>query len=120
MPESTRIVDIYKHLKKAGFSVYFPTQKQGECKSPYVVVRESSTNPYQGFSSTVTTYGVMCYVPKAKYSQLRVYTDQVKEAMKGLKPMITPLNTETAPFFDDTVDAHMIEVQYRNLRYTPI
>lgn len=119
MAEGTRLIDIYKHLKSAGFDVYFPTQKKGECTSPYVVVRDAGTNPLMSFSSTTTTYGVMCYVPKEKYSNLRVYTDQVKESMKGLSPMITPLHYETPPFFDDTVNAHMTEIQYRNVRFTP-
>lgn len=119
MSDSTRLIDIYRHLKGKGIEVYFPTQKIGECTSPYVVVRDAGTNPYMGFSTTLTTYGVMCYVPKNQYSQLRVYTDQVKEAMWELKPMIMPLNIETPPFFDETVKAHMTEVQYRNARYVP-
>lgn len=116
MADSTRLIDIYKHLKSKGFEVYFPTQKVGECKSPYVVVRDAGTNPLQNFSSTITVYGVLCYVPKDRYSQLRVYTDEIKKSMLELRPMIEPLHTETPPFFDDTVDAHMTEVQYKNVR----
>lgn len=117
--ESTRLIDIYQHLKSSGFDVYFPTQKTGECTSPYVVIRDAGTNPYLDFTTTLTVYGVMCYVPKSQYSQLRVFTEKVKLAMCGMKPMIISLNTETPPFYDDLVKAHMTEVQYRNARYVP-
>ena len=35
--ESTRSKDIFKKLKEHDISVYFPGQKTGECKEPYVV-----------------------------------------------------------------------------------
>lgn len=117
--ESTRLIDIYKHLKKDGFDVYFPAQKAGECKAPYVVVKESGTTQYLDFSSAAVLYDLLCYVPKSKYSELQPFVTRVKESMKGLWPMITPMNYEVPSFYDDTVDAHMISVQYRNIKYTP-
>lgn len=119
MAESTRWKDIYNHLKGAGFAVYSPAQHKGECTSPYVVVRDAGTSPYQQFTSTVTLYELLCYVPGDKYSTLGDYAESVKASMKGLWPMITPMGYETAPFYDDTVKAHMTAIQYQNLRYTP-
>ena len=52
--EQTRIQDIYMYLKEQGFKVYFPTQKQGECTFPYVVVKDMTTSKIAGISSTVT------------------------------------------------------------------
>lgn len=119
MAETTRWKDIYTHLKNAGFDVYSPAQHKGECTSPYVVVRNAGTSPYQQFTSTVTVYEVLCYVPENKYSTLGDYTEKVKASMRGLWPMITPLNYETPPFFEDAVKAHMTAIQYQNVRYAP-
>ena len=116
----TRLKDMYDCLKKAGFSVYFPTQKVGECSSPYVVIRDAGTVRYQDFSTVLTAYELLCYVPKNRYSQLEVFSRQVKRAMKSLWPMIVPTRYQTPPFFDDTVNAHMTAIQYRNAKYEPI
>lgn len=115
MPE-TRFMDIYSHLKYNGVEVYSPGQKQGECLSPYTVVKCSGTLQIPGFSSTRTLYDVMCYVPKDRYTQLEQYVAQVKAYMDQLQPMIMPMYFETPSFYDDSVKAHMISIQYRNNR----
>lgn len=114
--EKTRYMDIYRHLDINGIEVYAPTQKQGECRSPYVVVKDAGTIQYGTFSSTQTLYDVMCYVPKDRFTYLEQYVDKVKELMLQLKPMIMPMYIETASFYDDTVKAHMVSMQYRNMR----
>lgn len=119
MAGKSRLVDIYECLQAAGFDVYFPTQKKGECKSPYVVVKDSGTSQYNQLTTVVTLYEVMCYVPVATYSELSLYADKVKGAMKPLWPMLIPMNCETPPFYDDTVNAHMTSIQYRNAKYAP-
>lgn len=116
MPQKTRFMDIYKHLSENGIEVYSPTQKEGECVAPYVVVKDAGTTQFNSFSSTQTLYDIMCYVPKDRFTLLEEYVGQVKELMKQLKPMIMPTYFETASFYDDTVKAHMISVQYRNMK----
>lgn len=109
-------MDIYKHLSDNGIEVYSPTQKKGECTSPYVVLKDAGTIKIAGLSSTQTIYDVMCYVPKDRFTLLEKYVHQVKQIMSKLQPMIMPLFIETASFYDDSVEAHMISVQYRNNR----
>lgn len=116
MAENTRFKDIYKHLASNGIDTYYPTQKKGECQSPYVVVKDAGTTQYNNFSSTQTLYDVMCYVPKDRFTELEQFVAQVKLLMKKLEPMIKPTYFETASFYDDSVKAHMISVQYRNMR----
>lgn len=116
MAEKTRYMDIYKHLKDNGIDVYSPAQKKGECKKPYVVVKTGETIQYHQFSSTQTTYDIMCYVPENQYTKLEQYVEKVKGIMAQLNPMIKPLYMETESFFDDTVNAHMVSIQYRNMR----
>lgn len=109
-------MDIYKHLSDNGIEVYSPAQKKGECTSPYVVLKDAGTIKVAGLSSTQTIYDVMCYVPKDRFTLLEKYVHQVKQIMSKLQPMIMPLFIETASFYDDSVEAHMISVQYRNNR----
>lgn len=111
-----RMQDIYLHLKNDGFEVYFPAQKVGECISPYVVVRDATTSKYLDYSSTVTYYDLLCYIPKDHFSQLEPFVEKVKESMKELVPMILPTHTQTQSYYDDSVKAHMISVLYKNYR----
>lgn len=108
--------EVFKSLEIAGFDVYPPATKIGECKTPYVVLKDDGTNQTNSFSSTTTYYTLMCYVPLNEYSSLYEYKESVKEAMKTLEPMVMPMHYETASFYDDTVKAHMISIQYRNHR----
>lgn len=112
----SRTQDIYLHLKEAGIEVYFPAQKVGECLSKYVVVKDATTSQYLNYSSTVTYYDLMCYVPKEHFSELEPFVEEVKKVMKELVPMIKPTYSQTASFYDDSVKAHMISVQYKNYR----
>ncbi len=113
---ASRIQDIYLHLKKKGFEVYFPAQKVGECLSPYVVVKDATTSQYLEYSSTVTYYDLMCYIPKDHFSNLEPFVESVKVAMRELVPMIKPTYSQTQSYYDDSVKAHMISVQYKNYR----
>ena len=113
---ASRTQDIYLHLKEQGFEVYFPAQKVGECLSPYVVVKDATTSKYLEYSSTVTYYDIMCYIPKDHFSELEPFVESVKVAMKGLIPLIKPTYSQTQSYYDDSVKAHMISVQYKNYR----
>lgn len=108
--------NIYRQLKANKIDVYAPGQHQGECISPYVVLKDAGLNPLSNFSSSQALYDVMCYVPEGQFSTLEPYVEQVKEAMKGLYPAIIPVYFQTASFLDDTVKGYMISVQYRNNR----
>lgn len=112
----SRWIDIYRHLKSAGFDVYSPGQHEGECLSPYVVVKDAGASRVGEFSSTKNLYDILCYVPKDQFSQLEGFVSRVEGSMSGLFPMIRPAHYKTASFYDDTVRGHMISVQYINYR----
>lgn len=116
MLEATRLMDIYKHLQGHGFEVYFPGQKRTECTAPYIVIKDAGTVKYNTYSSTQTTYYIMCYVPQEHFTKLEQFTTNVKEAMKGLQPMVMPLYNETASFYDESVNAYMISISYRTMK----
>lgn len=110
----SRWQDIYLHLKKEGFDVYSPGQHQGECTSPYVVVKDAGTTKFGDFSSNKALYDIMCYVPGEHFSQLEPFVQKLEIAMKKMQPMIRPVHYKTPSFYDDTVKGHMISVQYIN------
>lgn len=116
MAEQSRLQDIYVFLQEKGFNVYFPAQKVGECTESYVVVKDASTSQFGEYSSTVTYYDLMCYVPKDQFSQLEPFVDSVDEAMKGMRPMIKPTYSRTPSFYDEDAKAYMISTQYKNYR----
>lgn len=114
--EDTRYKDIYTHLKNNGVKVYTPGQHKGECTAPYVVVQEGTTTLYNNFTSVQVVYDLLCYVPRDHYTVMETFKEQVRTIMRGLRPMIEPLYTETAPYYDDSVKGHMASIQYRNMR----
>ena len=112
----SRWKDIYTHLKTEGFDVYSPGQHQGECTSPYVVVKDMGTTQFGGFSSTRNLYDIMCYVPGDQFSRLEPFVHELETAMTKMSPMIRPAHYKTPSFYDDAVKGHMISVQYINYR----
>lgn len=51
--ENSRWSDIFKHLENAGYEVYPPSVKEGECTSPYVVVKDAGTSKDTNVSSSL-------------------------------------------------------------------
>lgn len=114
--KDSRWQDIFTHLKKAGFDVYSPGMKIGECTSEYLVVKNDGSSKHISFSTDVDLYAVMCYVPKEKYSSLEPLVQRVKNSMRGLEPMIKPYGSQTPSYYDDSYKAHMISIEYKNYK----
>lgn len=112
----SRWQDIFLHLKKAGFEVYPPGTKIGECINKYVVVKNNGSSRHASFSTDNDLYSVMCYVPKERYSLLEPFVQSIKKIMKGLEPMILPRGSQTPSYYDDSVKAHMISIEYKNYK----
>lgn len=106
---------IYKFLKQNGFDVYFPSQKEGECTSPYIVIKDAASSKFLDFSSTVHYYDIMCYVPHNQFSKLSGFVEDVAQAMKGIQSVKTTY-TRTASTYDDSVKAYMISETYRTYK----
>lgn len=108
--------DIFKHLKSKGFKVYAPEIKIGECDEPYIVVANGTASKFEGYSTNIEIYDIMCYVPKTSYSKLEPLKMSVKKAMKEIEPLVKQYGTETASFYDDSLKAHMVSIQYKNYK----
>lgn len=114
--EDSRLQDIYVHLHSKGFDVYMPEIKIGECKSPYIVVKNDGSSQHPVFSTDVDMYAIMVYVPKQAYSSLEPLVQSVKQAMKELEPMIKPYGSQTPSYYDDSYKAHTISIEYKNYK----
>ena len=114
--ENTIYKIIFKHLKDKGFDIYTPSQKQGECIEPYLVLRSAGTVQVSNFSSTQNLYDILCYVPKNRFTLMESFVDSVEDAMKELFPMIKSAHYRTESFYDDSVKGHMVSTQYINYR----
>ena len=115
-PADSRWQDIFLHLQSAGFDVYPPAVKAGECQAEYIVVKNDGSSRHVGASTDDDFYAVMCYVPKQAYSSLEPFIQRVKRAMKELEPMILPYGSQTPSYYDDSVKAHMISIEYKNYK----
>lgn len=115
-PLNSRWQDIFKHLENKGFEVYSPGIKVGECKHPYLVVKNDGSSIHSFASSDVDLYSVLCYVPKDEYSKLEPLVQSVKSAMKELYPMIIEYGSQTPSYYDDNFKAHMVSVEYKNYK----
>lgn len=114
--KESRWQDIYMHLKNQGFDVYSPGIKAGECTSEYIVVKNDGSSKHASFSTDVDLYAIICYVPKDKYSSLEPLVQRIKNSMKGLEPMIKPYGSQTPSYYDDSLKAHMISIEYKNYK----
>lgn len=111
---NSRWSDIFIHLKNANFNVFPPGLKGGDCTQPYVVVKDAGISEDSMVSSNIALYDIMVYVPKNQYSELEPYIASVKQSMDELFPMIRPTHFQTTSYFDDTVKAWMVSIQYQN------
>lgn len=112
----SRWQDIHLHLKQAGFDVYSPGIKAGDCTKAYVVLKNDGSTKHISFSTDIDLYSIMCYVPKSKYSELEVMVQEIKRVMKELQPMILPYGSQAPSYYDDSYKAHMISIQYKNYK----
>lgn len=115
-PAESRWGDIYKQLEMSGIDVYPPGVKVGDCVAPYVVVKIDSSFEHASFSTNVDLYSIMCYVPKQSYSKLEPLLMKVEKSMKQLEPMIIQYGQRQPSYYDDSVNAHMVSVMYKNYK----
>lgn len=112
----SRWQDIFSHLRSEGYDVYSPGIKIGECTEEYVVIKNDGSSRYIGISTDVDSYSIMCYVPKQSYSSLEPMVQRIKASMKKIEPMILPYGMQTPSFYDDSVKAHMVSIEYKNYK----
>lgn len=109
----SRLKDIYHFLSDRGFEVYFVGQHKGQCVSKYVVLASTGDTKLPSVSTVQNVVEVMCYVPVRISSELEEFSDQVKEAMKGMFPMMQNLYSDIGDYIDNDIKAAMRTIQYK-------
>lgn len=109
---TSRIQDIYNHLKSKGHEVYFPAQKTGECKKPYLVIKDEGLTQFQQFSTNTRLYAILVYVPASRFGDIEPLVDRIDKEMLEMYPMVKTTHFHTPSFYDDVVKAYMISSQY--------
>ena len=105
---------IFDTLKESGIDVYAPDTHKGKCISPYVVLKKVSANQFVKYSTQLAYYDILCYAKN--HTECISLMEKVKLVMKKVQFHVMPTMNETEPFFDDTVNAYMASIEYRNYR----
>lgn len=112
----TVLEDIYDTLKENGFETYYPSQKVGECKSEYVVIKKEGSSQHGTFKTDDDQYSILCYVPQTRYGDLERLLLKVKSTMKKIYPRVIPLGSQSPSYYDELIKAHMITIYYKNYK----
>ena len=109
---------IFLHLKRKGVRVYFPGSHVGECLEEYVVVKPAQQSFFGAYSTEYAVYDLMLYVPLKRFSGLEVFASRIKAYMKEMKKthMIREQSYQNSPYYEDSVKAYMVSIQYRVYR----
>lgn len=114
----SRLEDIYLYLKSQGVNAYLPAHHTGECLTRYTVVRPSLGAKVEGYSTFYQSYQLLMYVPREEGSQIEVYVEQVRDAMRPLQRQLMLRETyfRAMPYYEDSVKAYMVDLEYRLYR----
>lgn len=112
--ESSRLKDIYKNLKDDKIDVYLTGQHIGDCIKPYVVVKKGAVTKMAGYSTLINYFDLLCYVPKNQQTKIDEYIKAIRKSMLKISPMIKFNTTTSEPYFDESVQGFMVDLEYIN------
>lgn len=110
--------DIYRHLTTAGFEVYSLGQHEGECKNPYLVLRDNGVTRSQSIETP--EFEVLLYYPMGRYSGFSDYIRRVKGSMNELYPALKLADDEAPHYPDNDKRAYMTSLIYRGSRISRV
>lgn len=108
------IVKLFEYLQDNKIDVYFVGQHQGECKKPYVVLKDDGVN------STNSKVGkgyidLIFFVPQNQFTQCNFFKQKVKGLVKEFKN-VKYAGNETGIVTDDNKKALTFSVLYENYK----
>ena len=81
------------------------------------IVKNDGSYEHVHLSSDRDMYSVMCFVQQNSYSLLEPLVQKVKSAIrKELYPMIRRYGQQMPSYYDDTIKAHYISIEYENYK----
>lgn len=108
------IVKVYDYLKENNVECYFVGQHKGECKSKYVVLKDSGTKSLDGRVGK-GYIDIIFYVPQNQYTKCEPFKKSIKEMIKNLKK-IRYTGMETGIVTDDEKKALTFSIMYENYK----
>lgn len=130
--QDSRYLDITKYLYEQGFDVRPPSSTTSEAKQvsgmpyikdgkpykgPYIIVMNGYSSKPWNASITADRYVLYVCVPEDRYDILDSTVMSVREAMKGLFPMLRQDSSfKFQSYFDDAMKAHVQSLTYRNYK----
>ena len=108
------IIKIFEFLQDNGIDVYFVGQHQGECKKPYIVVKDDGANSLDGKVGK-GYIDLIFFVPENKFTQCELFNKTVKEFMKEFKDARYTGN-ETGIVIDNEKKALTFSVLYESYK----
>ena len=103
--------EVYTHVRDGGYDVYPVGGHRGECKSPYVVLRDNGAVLHQ--SLTGREFELLLYYPMDRYADFEEYIGGVKRLMNGLFPRLRLADDEQPHYLDEDVRGYMTSLIYR-------
>ena len=104
-------------MKYGNIPVYPPATHNGECQSPYIVIKRDGSAKIPSYSSQYQYFRIMIYVPRNQYSKLDDYQKQVENLInEKIFPLLLPTGQIESDYYDDNYNAHMRALLYRNVR----
>ena len=68
------IIKLFEYLKDNGADVYFVGQHKGECKSPYIVLKDDGTSSLNGKTGT-SLIDVLFFIPQNNFTKCEPNTE---------------------------------------------
>lgn len=108
------IVKLFEYLQEKEIDVYFVGQHKGECKKPYVVLKDDGTNSLNGKTGT-SLIDVLFFIPENKFTRCESYKNDVKRLINQFGK-IRYTGIETGIVVDDQKKALTFSVMYQCLK----
>jgi len=106
------IINIFNHLKAKGVDAYFIGQHEGECKSPYIVIKDDNTSGQNGSNKVGSQLvDIIFFIPQNQFTKSIGFKSQVKAYLKELK-FLRYTGSETGTVTDDEKKALTFSVFY--------
>lgn len=104
---------IYDHLKSKGIDVYFIGQHKGECKLPYVVLKDDGTGGQNGSNKIgAQTVDIIFFVPQNQFTKIISFKNTVRVYLKELN-FLRYTGIEMGTVTDDEKKALTCSVLYQ-------
>lgn len=104
------IIKLFEYLQENGIEVYFIGQKVGECKKPYVVLKDDGVNSLEGKLGK-GYIDILFFVPQNQFTKCLSFKSNVKSLLKEFKN-IKYTGNETGIVADDEKKAITFSIMY--------